>query len=186
MKALGDTFGFALVLGLVAACGNGNQGSPCVPGASVACAGPGGCAGGQVCSGDGSRFGSCVCGGGSAGPGGSSRIERELGIEWKLRIGWELRIRRELGIELRVERRQCGRHGLRAVLAVLGVRRRRQHPLLFSARRTPTEVAHGPRPPMTGGRSTWSRSSVEGGRVEAGRGANPPCTTSPSIWTTSL
>jgi hypothetical protein len=33
----------------------------CVPGASVACVGPGGCSGGQVCSADGTSFGTCDC-----------------------------------------------------------------------------------------------------------------------------
>jgi hypothetical protein len=34
----------------------------CTPGASVACTGPGGCAGGQVCNANGSAFGACDCG----------------------------------------------------------------------------------------------------------------------------
>lgn len=34
----------------------------CVPGAAVACVGPGGCAGGQVCDDDGSAYGPCDCG----------------------------------------------------------------------------------------------------------------------------
>lgn len=34
----------------------------CVPGATQACVGPGGCTGGQVCSSDGARFESCDCG----------------------------------------------------------------------------------------------------------------------------
>jgi hypothetical protein len=34
----------------------------CAPGASTACTGPGGCAGGQVCSSDGSAYGPCDCG----------------------------------------------------------------------------------------------------------------------------
>lgn len=34
----------------------------CVPGQSVACAGPAGCKGFQVCRNDGSRFDACVCG----------------------------------------------------------------------------------------------------------------------------
>src|SRR5262245_61996227 len=46
---------------LVLACG----GHPrvCTPGASVACVGTGGCAGGQVCNADGTGFGVCDCGG---------------------------------------------------------------------------------------------------------------------------
>jgi hypothetical protein len=35
----------------------------CVPGATQACVGPGGCAGGQACRADGSGFGPCDCGG---------------------------------------------------------------------------------------------------------------------------
>ena len=34
----------------------------CVPGATQACVGPGGCSGGQACSADGARFGDCNCG----------------------------------------------------------------------------------------------------------------------------
>jgi len=34
----------------------------CVPGATQACIGPGGCKGGQACSGDGARFEPCNCG----------------------------------------------------------------------------------------------------------------------------
>jgi hypothetical protein len=34
----------------------------CVPGATQACVGPGGCSGGQVCASDGARFESCDCG----------------------------------------------------------------------------------------------------------------------------
>src|SRR5580704_8404912 len=33
----------------------------CVPGASVACVGPGGCAGGQACDATGSGYGTCDC-----------------------------------------------------------------------------------------------------------------------------
>jgi hypothetical protein len=36
--------------------------SVCTPGATQACVGPGGCAGGQACGGDGSAFGPCDCG----------------------------------------------------------------------------------------------------------------------------
>jgi hypothetical protein len=39
----------------------------CVPGASVACVGVGGCAGGQVCNAAGSGFGTCECGSRDAG-----------------------------------------------------------------------------------------------------------------------
>lgn len=38
------------------------KGVLCVPGASQACVGPGGCQGGQVCLPDGSGFGACDCG----------------------------------------------------------------------------------------------------------------------------
>ena len=39
----------------------------CVAGASVACTGPGGCAGGQVCNAAGSGFEACLCGAADAG-----------------------------------------------------------------------------------------------------------------------
>lgn len=42
----------------------------CVPGASVACVGPGACQGGQVCLPDGSGYGPCDCGGAGSGGGG--------------------------------------------------------------------------------------------------------------------
>jgi hypothetical protein len=41
--------------------GDGGAHTMCVPGASVACVGAGGCAGGQVCSLDGTHYGSCDC-----------------------------------------------------------------------------------------------------------------------------
>jgi hypothetical protein len=61
--------GWALATGFaIAACssppGESADGSPvtsCVPGQSVACAGPGGCEGTQVCASDG-KFGACGCG----------------------------------------------------------------------------------------------------------------------------
>jgi hypothetical protein len=34
----------------------------CVPGATQACVGPGGCSGGQACAADGLRFDACNCG----------------------------------------------------------------------------------------------------------------------------
>lgn len=37
----------------------------CVPGATQACVGPGGCSGGQACSADGTRYADCNCGSGS-------------------------------------------------------------------------------------------------------------------------
>jgi hypothetical protein len=40
----------------------------CTPGASQACVGRGGCAGGQACLADGSAFGPCDCGGAPASP----------------------------------------------------------------------------------------------------------------------
>ena len=40
----------------------------CTPGATQACVGPAGCAGGQACADDGSRFGNCDCGPASAPP----------------------------------------------------------------------------------------------------------------------
>ncbi len=60
-----------LFLGLSAfavACGSDSSspggGSKCTAGASVACVGPGGCAGGQVCKADGT-YDTCICGGGN-------------------------------------------------------------------------------------------------------------------------
>ena len=43
---------------------------PCTAGRSIACVGPGGCAGGQTCNSDGQGYGACVCGvsGSDAGP----------------------------------------------------------------------------------------------------------------------
>lgn len=51
---------------LVAGCGGGDE-PLCTPGASVACVGTGGCAGGQVCNADGTGFGACSCGPGPDG-----------------------------------------------------------------------------------------------------------------------
>ena len=39
----------------------------CTPGQSVACTGPGGCAGGQVCAADGTGYGACACGASDSG-----------------------------------------------------------------------------------------------------------------------
>lgn len=49
----------------------------CVPGQAIACAGSGGCAGGQVCSEDGASYGECVCSAADAGPvdGGRERVD---------------------------------------------------------------------------------------------------------------
>jgi hypothetical protein len=44
----------------------------CTPGASVACVGTGGCAGGQVCKADGSGYGACNCGAASGSASGAS------------------------------------------------------------------------------------------------------------------
>lgn len=49
----------AVVCMFVAACSN--VAPVCVPGASVACVGAAGCAGGQVCADDGTRLLACVC-----------------------------------------------------------------------------------------------------------------------------
>lgn len=38
----------------------------CVPGATQACVGPGGCSGGQACAADGTRYGDCNCGSATA------------------------------------------------------------------------------------------------------------------------
>jgi hypothetical protein len=53
----------------VVACSGGGGDTPkvCTPGASVACVGAGGCAGGQACSADGAGYGACVCGGNGGG-----------------------------------------------------------------------------------------------------------------------
>ncbi len=57
------------VLGLWFTACPGSEQPPkaCIPGRSVACVGPGGCAGGQVCRADGTGYEACVCGGGSDG-----------------------------------------------------------------------------------------------------------------------
>jgi hypothetical protein len=53
-----------LVLGL-ASCGGGSSPLPgCTPGQSMACAGPGGCAGAQICAANGRSFTACLCSGG--------------------------------------------------------------------------------------------------------------------------
>lgn len=72
--------GIAAVVVVLAACSDetddASTAMACTPGASVACTGAGGCAGGQVCKADGSGFDTCVCGagadGGSSGSSGSS------------------------------------------------------------------------------------------------------------------
>jgi hypothetical protein len=46
---------------MVVACDRGAIKPGCVPGQSVACAGPGACSGAQVCAADGMSFGPCVC-----------------------------------------------------------------------------------------------------------------------------
>ena len=54
---------------LFAACGSDPEPARlCTPGASVACVGAGGCAGGQVCNAAGSALGACECGTVDAGP----------------------------------------------------------------------------------------------------------------------
>src|SRR4051794_17196584 len=48
----------------LAACGGGSTAIPppaCVPGQSIACVGPAGCAGGQACAPDGRNYGACLC-----------------------------------------------------------------------------------------------------------------------------
>ena len=54
----------------LAGCGD-DDAMACVPGASQACVGVGGCAGGQVCLADGSGFGACECGGSDGGTDGA-------------------------------------------------------------------------------------------------------------------
>lgn len=67
-RTLLGVVGFAAVaIGCLLACSGSSPiavglKEACVPGLSVACVGPGGCAGGQVCDQSGSGFGSCVCG----------------------------------------------------------------------------------------------------------------------------
>ena len=52
------------LMALLSACGSDPVPAPlCTPGASVACVGAGGCAGGQSCNPAGTGFGMCVCGG---------------------------------------------------------------------------------------------------------------------------
>ncbi len=52
-----------LVLCLLGACaGSDSAKSSCIPGQSVACTGPAGCAGGQICDSTGKAFNACVCG----------------------------------------------------------------------------------------------------------------------------
>jgi hypothetical protein len=51
----------------------------CTPGASVACTGPGGCAGGQVCNNDGSALGTCDCGAPSGSASGASGANADSG-----------------------------------------------------------------------------------------------------------
>lgn len=75
VEALGGS-ALAIAVACTVTCG-GSSSQPnraCTPGASVACVGTGGCAGGQVCDADGSGFGVCACAGGvgDAGGGGSS------------------------------------------------------------------------------------------------------------------
>ncbi|MFK8003078.1 MAG: hypothetical protein AB8H86_26145 [Polyangiales bacterium] len=62
---------FAVSLTVSFGCGDDSTPSTCTPGASVACVGAGGCAGGQVCNADGTAFGECMCGGADTGPSGS-------------------------------------------------------------------------------------------------------------------
>ncbi len=63
------------LLCLLVGCSSG--GSTCIAGQSLACAGPGGCAGFQVCAADGKSVGACQCGsssssGSSSSPGGTT------------------------------------------------------------------------------------------------------------------
>lgn len=61
---------------LFAACGSDPEPARlCTPGASVACVGAGGCAGGQVCNAAGSAFGACECGTTDAGPVDSGTVD---------------------------------------------------------------------------------------------------------------
>ncbi|HEY5955073.1 MAG TPA: hypothetical protein VIV60_00920 [Polyangiaceae bacterium] len=68
--------GLACICSLLACSGNDSDStvgseSPCIPGSSVACAGPSGCPGYQICRADGSAFESCICEGSSVGVGGA-------------------------------------------------------------------------------------------------------------------
>jgi hypothetical protein len=73
--------GLALMAGLVASAAScsSDHADPCAPGASIACTGPGGCAGGQVCNGDGSGYGSCDCASAGQSPESDSGSEPETG-----------------------------------------------------------------------------------------------------------
>src|SRR5258708_16718185 len=70
MISKAGVLGFAAISMLIACGGSSptlSSGSEagttvCTPGASVACIGAGGCAGGHVCKADGSGYGACNCG----------------------------------------------------------------------------------------------------------------------------
>lgn len=68
--------------------GNGGGGHVCTPGASIACTGPAGCAGGQVCKADGTGYDACNCGGGDGGGGGDAgQQESGGGVAYKGYVG---------------------------------------------------------------------------------------------------
>jgi hypothetical protein len=75
-----------LVLGM-ASCGGGSAPLPgCTPGQSMACTGPGGCAGAQICAVNGRGFAACLCSGGpelpvDAGTDGSVELPVDAAID---------------------------------------------------------------------------------------------------------
>jgi len=97
LRILATTVMVVLALAIVAsptACSS----KSCTPGQSVACTGPGGCAGGQVCNADGTGYEACACGAtdsgtpndSSAGDGGSDAAlptHGALHVTWKITSG---------------------------------------------------------------------------------------------------
>ena len=71
----GAIFGLAVVSFVTASCSDDaetNAAQTCTPGASNACVGPGGCAGGQACNAQGTGYEPCDCSGGPPADGGAS------------------------------------------------------------------------------------------------------------------
>lgn len=71
MKLSGRIVLLALSVTISYGCSESTTPTMCIPGMSVACAGAGGCAGGQTCNADGTAFGACMCAGADTGPSGS-------------------------------------------------------------------------------------------------------------------
>ncbi len=65
----------------ISGCTGNNSGQSCVPGATQACVGAGGCSGGQICNQAGNGFEACDCGlGGGSGDGGTGETADFCGI----------------------------------------------------------------------------------------------------------